>query len=311
MNKNELQQPKVSIALCTYNGERYLVEQLESILNQDYANITEIICVDDNSTDSTWEILNRYVEKYPTFKIIQNKTNLGFIRNFEHAISLTTNQFIAISDQDDVWRTDKISKLISGIGNGMMVYSDNEYIDENGQKIGVLFSDKRNLVATTSCLNFTLFNAISGHTILFRKELLTFALPFPTDIHYDWWLAFCASQHSIIQVVNEPLVGYRQHIANAVGGYGIKESDKKAQTFNILNETSVRVNYFSKKIAPNLMHEKEVLDIMALSYADKSFKMRIKRIIIFLENRESLLLFKKRSNFRKMIYCFKAFWKYD
>lgn len=311
MEKTEVQQPQVSIALCTYNGERFLSEQIESVLHQDYSNITEIICIDDNSTDSTWEILNYYAEKHPCFRIFQNKTNLGFIKNFEKAISLTTNEFIAISDQDDIWRTDKISKLVSGIGNSLMVYSDNEYIDENGQKTGVRFSDKRNLVDTTSCLNFALFNAISGHTILFRKELLTLALPFPNDIHYDWWLAFCASQHSVIPVVNEPLVGYRQHVANAVGGYGIKKSDKKAQKFCILNETSVRISFFSKKIAPNLMYEKEVLELLALSYKDKSFKTRIKRIILFWQNKDNLLLFKKRSKLNKMVYCLKAFWKYD
>ena len=311
MKEPKSKQPAVSIALCTYNGDRFLKEQLESILNQDYKSINEIVCVDDNSTDTTWLILKEYAEKYPTFKIFQNKINLGFIKNFEYAISLTSNHFIAISDQDDIWHADKISKLVLGIGSGLMVYSDNEYIDENGKKTGVRFSDKRNLVDIYSCLNFALFNTISGHAILFRKELLTLALPFPDDIHYDWWLAFCASQHSVIRVVNEPLVGYRQHIANAVGGYGIKKNDKKVQTFSILNETSVRISFFSKKIAPNLMYEKEVLELLALSYRDKSFKTRFKRIILFWKNKDNLLLFKKRSKLSKMIYCIKAFWKYD
>jgi glycosyltransferase involved in cell wall biosynthesis len=308
MDKIEIIQPAISIALCTYNGERFLVEQLDSILNQDYKNITEIICVDDRSKDSTWDILKKYASQYPAFKIFQNTNNLGFVKNYEKAITLTTNPFIAISDQDDIWYPCKISKLVTAIGNNLMIYSDNDYIDSNGQKIGIRFSDKRNLSKTTSCLNFTLFNAISGHTILFKRELLRFALPFPTDIHYDWWLAFCASQHAAIQVIHEPLVGYRQHIANAVGGYGV---NKKVQEFQILDETKVRINHFVKNISNKLQTEKQVLEILAKSYVDKSFKMRLKRIDVFWKNRDDLLLFKKRGNLRKMIYCVKAFWKYD
>ena len=71
MNKTENQLPEVSIALCTYNGEIFLHEQIESILNQDYANISEIICVDDNSTDDTWKILQEYAGKYSNFKIFR------------------------------------------------------------------------------------------------------------------------------------------------------------------------------------------------------------------------------------------------
>ena len=312
MIQSEILQPAVSIALCTYNGEHYLVEQLESILNQDYKNISEIICVDDGSKDGTWEILKEYASKYPVFKITQNNSNLGFIKNYEKAVKLANSPFIAISDQDDIWFLDKVSKLVIGIGNSLMVYSDNEYIDENGHELGMRFSDRRNLVVSSSCLNFALFNAISGHTILFRKELLTFALPFPDEIPYDWWLAFCASQHSAIQVVCEPLVSYRQHLSNAVGGYGVKKDNKKeGDKFFILSQACVRIRCFSQTIASHLTLEKQVLKLLALSYRDRSFKMRIKRILLFWNNRDNLLLFKKRSKPLKMIYCLKAFWKYD
>lgn len=304
-------QPAVSIALCTYNGERFLKEQLDSILNQDYNNIDEIICLDDNSVDNTWPILTEYADKYHVLKIFRNSCNLGFIKNYEKAIELTNNQLIAISDQDDIWYESKITKLVNSIGNDLMSYSDNDYIDLKGDSVGVKFSDKRNLTDITSCLNFALFNAISGHTILFRRQLLSFALPFPANIHYDWWLAFCAAQHSIIKYVNEPMVGYRQHTSNAVGGYGVKKSDKETLNFNILNETNIRLRYFADKINPHLTHEKQVLEFLALSYLDKSLKMRLKRIIVFWQNKDNLLLFKKRNKIRKMIYCFKSFWKYD
>jgi len=303
--------PSVSIALCTYNGDRFLREQLESILNQEYENIVEIICVDDKSTDKTWEILNEYAENYPIFKIFKNTTNLGFIKNYEKAIALCSKSLIAISDQDDIWYSHKISKLVDSIGDDLLIYSDNEYIDEKGKSLGVKFSDKRNLTDSTNCLNFTLFNGISGHTVLFNKEILNYAFPFPSNIHYDWWLVFCASQYSTIKFVSEPLVGYRQHNSNAVGGYGVIKSDKEVMSYNILNETKVRILFFAEKINPKLTQEKQVLEFLAQSYINRSLIMRLKRISLFWRNRDDLLLFKKRNKIRKMIYCFKAFWKYD
>jgi glycosyltransferase involved in cell wall biosynthesis len=311
MKEPKSQQPTVSIVLCTYNGDRFLKEQLESILNQDYKSIDEIVCVDDNSTDTTWLILKEYAEKYPTFKIFRNNINLGFIKNYEKAITLTTNQLIAISDQDDIWYSDKISKLVNKIENNLMVYSDNNYIDSAGKSVGIKFSDKRNLVATTSCLNFALFNAISGHTILFNRNLLQYALPFPTEIPYDFWLSFNAAQYSVIQVVNEVLVGYRQHRDNTIGALGVKLIEKKEPEFNILSDTQIRTRIFAKNIAPHLIKERLALELLTNSYIDKSFKMRLRRISLFWQNREDLLLFKKRGKLLKMIYCFKAFWKYD
>ena len=158
MNKTENQLPEVSIALCTYNGELFLHEQIESILNQDYANISEIICVDDNSTDDTWKILQEYAGKYSNFKIFRNSSNLGFIRNFEKALTLTSKKFIAIADQDDIWYPNKISKLVRAIGENFMAYSDNEYIGSDGITLGKKFSDFRRLSTCTSCLNFVLYN---------------------------------------------------------------------------------------------------------------------------------------------------------
>lgn len=311
MTKSNPTYPSVSVALCTYNGERFLTEQLESILHQDYENIDEIVCVDDRSTDKTWEILNEYATKYLVFKIFKNEKNLGFIKNYEKAITLCNSSLIAISDQDDIWYSYKISKLVAAIGTNLMAYSDNEYIDQDGKSLGIKFSDKRNLATCTSSLNFALLNGISGHTALFKRELLNHALPFPADIHYDWWLGFCASQYSDIQSISEPLVGYRQHTSNAVGSYNVKKDDKKTESFAIPNEAYVRISFFSKSIATHLKKEKQVLEFLASTYTNKTLAMRIKRVAIYWENRENLLHFKKRSKIRKLLYCIKAFWKYE
>lgn len=309
LNTNSLH-PAVSIALCTYNGERFLIEQLDSILNQDYKNINEIICVDDRSTDNTWKILNEYASKFSIFKIFQNANNLGFIKNYEKAITLASNQLIAISDQDDIWYSSKISKLVAAIGNSLMAYSDNEYIDINGRLLGLKFSDKRNLTNITNCLNFTLYNVISGHTILINRRLLEFSLPFPLDVPYDFWLSFQSAQFGEIKYVNEPLVAYRQHENNIIGAFGVK-AVKNSETFEVSSETLIRIQTFAKNIAPHLTKERQVLEKLGNTYANKSIIMRLNRVSIYWKNREAFLHFKKRSKFRKMLYCLKVFWKYE
>ncbi len=124
--------PLVSIALCTYNGEKFLPGQLDSLLAQDYAPI-EIIAVDDCSNDNTWKILQEYVLKDDRLKLHQNKQNLGHTLNFERAIGLCSGDYIALADQDDLWEKNKISTLIAAIGDGVMVYHNADFIDEPGK----------------------------------------------------------------------------------------------------------------------------------------------------------------------------------
>jgi len=119
-------EPLVSIALCTYNGDTYISSQLDTIINQTYGNI-EIIVVDDGSTDNTLPILKHY-EETGKIKLYRNNTNLGFIKNFEKAISLCTGDYIALSDQDDLWELNKIELLVNTIGENMLIFSDSEFI---------------------------------------------------------------------------------------------------------------------------------------------------------------------------------------
>ena len=101
-----MQNKLVSIAMATYNGEKYLKEQLDSIYAQTYKDIEVIVC-DDCSSDKTVEILDEYKEKYG-LKYYINEKNLGFKKNFEKAISLCSGDFIALADQDDIWIENKI-----------------------------------------------------------------------------------------------------------------------------------------------------------------------------------------------------------
>lgn len=122
-----------SIALTTYNGEKYLYRQMDFILNRTYKNI-EVIITDDSSTDNTLEITDNF-RSILYIKLFVNNSNLGVIKNFEKAISQCKGDYIALSVQDDIWLPDKIEKLLNEIDNYVLIYSDAENIDELGKKI--------------------------------------------------------------------------------------------------------------------------------------------------------------------------------
>ncbi|MEI9944445.1 MAG: glycosyltransferase [Chitinophagaceae bacterium] len=206
-----MQHPLVSVALCTYNSGVYLEPLLESLLAQSYKNV-EIICCDDNSSDGTQTILLSYQQKYPgLFKLYLNEKNIGYIKNFEQALSLCHGDFIAIADHDDIWKKEKIETLMTGIGDAMLVYGDSIYIDSEGKETGRRLTTKFNLTDKPDPRSFAFANSVWGHTVLLKKDLLKTALPIPEKIPYDIWLAYVAASISYVQYLPEPLTFWRQH----------------------------------------------------------------------------------------------------
>jgi glycosyltransferase involved in cell wall biosynthesis len=204
-------QPLVSIALCTYNGGHFLPAQLDSILNQDYANI-EIIVVDDCSDDNTRDVLEWYAHFDKRIKLYYNERNLGYVRNFERAIKLCKGKFIALADQDDIWESDKISIMQGNIGDKILAYHNSDYIDEQNKRIG------NDTVATVfriydgqSCLPFILSNCVHGHAVLFNKRLKKYLFPFNEKFSHDWWIAYVAFNVGSVKYIDKVLVHYRQH----------------------------------------------------------------------------------------------------
>lgn len=201
----------VSIAMSTYNGEAFLKEQLDSILNQTYKNL-EIIISDDSSTDNTVEIIKEYQSKDSRIILSQNEKNIGFVKNFEKAISLCSGEYIALCDQDDVWKTNKIELFVSQIKENTLIYSNASLIDKNSKEKNKNFIKETNIRKWDSNIPFLLYNVISGNTMMFKKELLTHILPFPSNITYhDFWIAFVASTCGTITYTREPMIFYRKH----------------------------------------------------------------------------------------------------
>jgi glycosyltransferase involved in cell wall biosynthesis len=206
--------PLVSVAMCTYNGEAYLKEQLDCIIQQTYHHL-EIVIVDDGSTDGTVQLLEAYRLKDNRIKFYQNEINLGYNKNFEKAFHLTTGNYIAIADQDDVWVLNKIETLLTlWKGIGIFAYSismDFEGlapIGENGIKpIRYYEGSMPEKLAFDS--------PVHGHACIFHRSLLQKASPFPENVFYDWWLSMVASATDKVVCIKETLTYHRIYNANS------------------------------------------------------------------------------------------------
>jgi len=203
--------PLVSIPMITYNGEEYIEEQLDSIYNQTYKNI-EVIVFDDCSTDKTAEILEKYHKDHGLIYTI-NQKNVGLRENAINSLQACTGELIAPADQDDIWDKEKISILVENIKDNILIYSDSTSIDQDGHILNKnYFADIRDLIQGQNNKAFFFMNCISAHAMLFKKELLEFILPIPSNMFFhDWWIAFIASTYGSIKLYNKPLVLYRRH----------------------------------------------------------------------------------------------------
>lgn len=203
--------PIVSIALCTYNGEAYLSKQLDSILAQTYRNI-ELIVVDDGSTDTTMEILRSYQKANSRIRVFENQSTLGYNKNFEKAIELCSGAYISISDQDDIWLGNKVERLLACIGECDMIYANSAFIDQNDNLTGGYIIDPgRNSADFMNYKNILLENFVTGHNVLFKRDVLRKILPFPENGFYDWWMGFVMLYEHKLGYCDEILTHYRTH----------------------------------------------------------------------------------------------------
>jgi glycosyltransferase involved in cell wall biosynthesis len=302
--------PMISVVMATYNGEKYIEEQLNSVLEQSYKNL-EIIIVDDCSTDSTIAILNKYVAAHKNIRLFRNENNLGFIKNFDKGCGLSTGEYIALCDQDDYWDKYKIEKLYNKIGKSSMVYSDSFLCDDKLNKSGKKVSDKVNCITITYCLQHAVFCRIYGHATLMSRAVYEKATPFLTDIPHDWWLCFIASTLGNVTYLDEPLCYYRQHTLNLIGIAGGKKRNihKQNKKPNEKEKIRRRVQAFYNICPDRLVKEKRVLSRLIETYKDFSLVNDFKRVILFFKYYKYFLAPKKRSLVSKYLFCLKMFVK--
>lgn len=206
--------PLVSIILPTYNGERFLKQQLDSIFSQTCQDF-EVIVADDGSADSTVNILQTYAGR-KNFHYYVNPGNMGFIQNFCRAMKRAKGQYLAPCDQDDVWLPGKVETLLAEAGDHMLVYSNSELVDEDEKPLGkdLRQSLRINFISGNNHRAFYYSNCVAAHTMLFRRELLNYIDSLPESVYHDHWLAFIASRLGTIHAVDKKLVLYRRHVSS-------------------------------------------------------------------------------------------------
>lgn len=206
--------PLVSIAVATYNGDKYIRKQIESLLKQDYSNI-EIIVSDDNSTDNTYNILNEYKNKIKVYK----NSNKGLNNNFINAIQHCKGYYLALCDQDDIWETNKISELVKKIDDFDIINCCVCVIDENDNYHNSAIMHQAYEIDKTYFIDFEKYikeNPLLGCTSLMKMSFVKKFLSIPKAcIYHDWWFAMnCIKNGNGIVFVDEQLVKYRQHSKN-------------------------------------------------------------------------------------------------
>ncbi len=207
--------PKITVAIITYNRSNLMRESLQSVLVQTYRDM-KIVVIDDCSTDFTWEYIQQYEKNDNRIHCYRNEKNLGFVKNFEKSIMLCRGEYIALSDQDDIWSLDHLEILYKNINDAILI-SSNAILLDNSNTLGRTMYDTLGLsnlnMNEHNAFFFILYNNfVQGAACLFKKELLKYAYPFPDIIDFhDHWLALNAIMMGKINYLNEVTLNYRQH----------------------------------------------------------------------------------------------------
>jgi len=214
----------IDILLATYNGEKYIKDLMDSILDQTYDNFRLIIS-DDNSQDRTVSIIEEYKHKDRRISLHKQKVNQGIIKNFEFLLNKSSSPFIAYCDQDDIWLENKLEISLEFLKKSKktLVHTDLIVTDENLNCISNSMLRDMKLVNKHSngetFIDYLHYNRATGCTILFKSDLKIFLLPFLSNscILHDWWTALNAYKLNGIKTVNVATILYRQHTNNSVG----------------------------------------------------------------------------------------------
>lgn len=220
---------KISVAMCTYNGARYLPAQLQSIAAQ-IRQPDELVICDDKSGDATVSIAQDFARSvsFPV-RITSNPGNIGSTKNFEQAIGTCSGSVITLCDQDDVWLPGKLAAIASVFEQQEkidLVFSDATVVDDDLNPLGYSLwkairftSPEQRMVRNNLAFGMLLrHNTVTGATMAFRSNWRSLVLPIPEwDVH-DSWIALLIAAAGNVHLINEPLILYRQHEANQIGG---------------------------------------------------------------------------------------------
>jgi glycosyltransferase involved in cell wall biosynthesis len=218
---------RISVAMCTYNGERFLAQQLVSISQQSRLPDELVVC-DDGSTDRTVAMIREFAAsvRYPV-RVFENEHNLGVAANFERAIRLCEGNLIALADQDDIWypiRLERSEQELTAHPEAGLIFSDADIIDDKNQSTGATlwqrlsFAGKReqDLLAGRYVV-LAKHRFVTGATVMMRAGLRDRCLPIGEGWIHDEWIAMITAAFSDLKPIAQPLIRYRIHGSQEVG----------------------------------------------------------------------------------------------
>jgi glycosyltransferase involved in cell wall biosynthesis len=241
-------QPSIDVLISSFNGSNYIEDQIFSILNQRFDSIS-IIVRDDGSTDSTFNKIKKIArQKNERIYLIKGfSENIGITKSYNILLDESRAQYICLSDQDDVWKKDKMSRSfdamrklerIHGEETPILIHTDLTVTDSNLRKLHSSFIKYRGINPHKKELNYLLVqNNVTGCTMMLNKALKERAMPIPEDacVH-DWWIALVACLFGVIGYLNHPTVYYRQHRWNRIGAreYGFPYLMKRIIEYGVV-----------------------------------------------------------------------------
>ncbi|WP_294229319.1 glycosyltransferase family 2 protein [uncultured Chryseobacterium sp.] len=202
---------KISICIATYNGEKFISEQIDSILKQ-IKEHDEIIVSDDGSTDKTLEIVGNFNDN--RIKIIHNQGKKGYTPNFQNALKQADGDIIFISDQDDVWLPGKYDVVIENLKNYDLVVTNSKVTDEvlnvTNESFFSIYNSGTGLIKNIICCTYY------GCCMAFNRKILNYAMPFPknTEVSVDLWLGLVGEAVGKVKFIEQPFLLYRRTGSN-------------------------------------------------------------------------------------------------
>ncbi|MGA2425878.1 MAG: glycosyltransferase family 2 protein [Terriglobales bacterium] len=218
----------ISVAMCTFNGRRFLNAQLDSIAAQDRPPDELVVC-DDGSSDGSVEIIREFALRspFPT-RLVVNQKNLGSTKNFEKAISLSQGEIVALADQDDVWyrhKLDTIEKAFLQSSEIVAAFSDADMVDDKSRLLKFHLwptfcfdrAEQSQFAKGNAVGVLTIHPVVTGATMAFRKQFFEPMAPIPANEIHDSWISFLLGACGRIEPIAEPLMQYRLHQGQQIG----------------------------------------------------------------------------------------------
>ncbi|GAB3793517.1 glycosyltransferase family 2 protein [Spirosoma humi] len=232
---------KISVCLASYNGERYIKQQLNSILLQ-LNSEDEVIVSDDGSSDNTIKVICSLQDQ--RIKIYNNSGPRGPLSNFESALERATGDYIFLADQDDIWLPDKILIYRPLLDKYDLVLSDCHVVDKEGVMLKKSFFDYR---GSRPGFWYNIYkNSYMGCCMAFRREIFSYILPFPKNIYmHDWWIGLLVEVRGSVFFCHHPTINYVRHGSNAspTGEAGYSYQKKLVNRFIMLLNITKRLAY--------------------------------------------------------------------